>query len=373
MTAGRRWVTVAVPTRGRPEPFAACVAALALAAAPVRAKGFAVELLVADGGTEGAAAVLGEHNDAFDAASLLAVPAGVSAARTALGRAARGELVVYCDDDVRVDPGALAELLVESGRLAAAGVTAAVAARVRRLGHVGDDSTPGVLRRDGYGGPVPVGAEPDYLVSALLAVPRTVADAVPWVDRFAEAHLDDVAWSLRAREAGVVLRWAPAATAGHGPRKGRPPARLSGHQAWVTLARWSPAGVLPAGRSWLLGLAKTTWWYRWSPLAMATAAGWFVRGTGWYVADSRRRCVRPDGAGDLAGLRKPAVKSPDRDRNRRKTHIGSINGQPQPQPPPPQPDGAASSRRAANAAPSSCSPCELPGSRAVSSTIRRIR
>lgn len=264
----RPWLTVGVPTRDRPEQLAELLALLAVQAPPLR-RHWQLEVLVADG-----SATPQPLPDALlrsvDDARRLTVDGGVSTGRNALAAAARGEVLLLVDDDVRPHPGALA-------RLAGAAVPGtAVAGRVAGLGHrSGDWSELMVVGRSGYG--EPAGARsPHYAVSALLALPRDVYTRVPWDDRFAAAHLDDVAYGLRLRDAGVPLVQCAAATADHPPRRaGKDRPELAGHRAAVVLRSHRGRAAGP----WLRCLAHQAWTHRRSARALGTALAAYAAGT----------------------------------------------------------------------------------------------
>ena len=132
-----------------------------------------------------------------------------------------------------------------------------------------------MVGRSGYG--EPAGAQPpDYAVSALLGLPRDVYAHVSWDERFAVAHLDDVAFGLRLRDAGVSLEQCPEATADHPPRrasdKDRP--ELAGHRAVVVLRRFAGARAVGV---WLRCLAHLAWSHRSSGRGMTRAVVGFTR------------------------------------------------------------------------------------------------
>lgn len=215
-----RTLSVGVPTKDRPEQVAELLALLR------RELPDGAQLLVADGSATPLA---------LPGVEVLRVHGGVSAGRNALAAAATGDVLVLVDDDVRPDPGAVAALAaaVEPGT--------ALAGSVRGLGHrAGEPSGPMRVGRHGYG--EPADGAPDYLVSALLALPRDVYPRVRWDERFSAAHLDDVMFGLRLRAAGVALRHWPAATAGHPPRTGNDRPELARQRALVVLTRWRSAG-----------------------------------------------------------------------------------------------------------------------------------
>jgi GT2 family glycosyltransferase len=241
-----------VPTRDRAAQLGGLLELLAGEVPDLR-RSWRVQLVVADG-SACPAGLPPRLTAAVDEAVVVPVGGGVSAGRNAVLDAARGDVLVYVDDDVRPHPGSL-------GRLAAAvRPDTVVAASVRGLGHRPGEAS-GLMRvgRHGFGLPVRPGQRPDYAVSALLGVPREVYRRVRWDERFAAAHLDDVMYGLRLRKAGVRLAHCADAVAEHPVRDDNDAPHLAGHRALVVRARWSgPA----AGLVWLRCLASVTWAHR---------------------------------------------------------------------------------------------------------------
>ena len=263
MTA-RPWLTIGVPTRDRPVELAGLVSLLATELPALRER-WRVQVVLADGSTTPAATPDVKADDVV----VVPVTGGVSAGRNAIARVARGEVLVLVDDDVRPHAGAVAALAV------AAGPGTAVAGRVAGLGHhPGEPSSLGVVARHGFGAPVPAGEPADYAVSALLALPRDVYTCVAWDERFAAAHLDDVAYGLRLRAAGVRLAVCDAATADHPPRHRKDDAALARLRAHVVLTKW--AGD-PA--AWARCLAHVAWSHRRRPDVAARAVAHYLGGT----------------------------------------------------------------------------------------------
>lgn len=265
----RPWLTVGVPTRDRPEALGGLLVLLA-AQAPALRERWQVEVLVADGSAE-PAPLPAALDRAVDEARVLPVEGGVSAGRNRLAAAARGEVLVLVDDDVRPHPGALATL----ADAAAPGVAAV--GRVDGLGHrPGTASELMVVGRGGYGEPA-AGRTPDYAVSALMALARDVYTGVRWDERFAAPHLDDVAYGLRLREAGVHLVLCPQATADHPPRrfgeKDRP--ELAGLRALVVLRCYRRRPVGP----WLRCLGHQVWAQRRSARGLGVAVTRYTAAT----------------------------------------------------------------------------------------------
>lgn len=274
--ATRPWLTVGVPTRDRPAELSGLLELVRAEAAGLRVR-WQVELLVADGSAV-PPALPAELLEAVDAGRVVPVDGGVSRGRNLLAQQARGEVLVLVDDDVRPAPGAI-------GLLAAAVASGtAVAGAVAGLGHrPGERSRLGRVTRDGYGAPVRATGDPDYAVSALLALPRDVFTAVAWDERFSAAHLDDVMYGLRLRAAGVRLVECAAATAEHPPRRdGKDTPELAGARAVVVLTRWAGDRLATA---WLRCLAHVAWTHRRRPSDLRVAVGGYLAATrAWRAA-----------------------------------------------------------------------------------------
>lgn len=265
----RPWLSVGVPTRDRPTQLEELLALLAGQAPDLR-QVWRVEVLVADGSADPSAlpAALAR---AVDDVRVLPVRGGVSTGRNHLAAAARGEVLVLVDDDVRPHPGAIDALAQ------AATPGTAVAGRVDGLGHrPGSASELMVVGRAGYGEPAGTRL-PDYAVSALLALPRDVYTTVAWDEWFDAPHLDDVAFGLSLREAGVALTLCPEATADHPQRraadKNRP--ELAGRRAVVVLRGHRSRATAP----WLRCLAHQAWTHRSSARGLGVALSQYTAGT----------------------------------------------------------------------------------------------
>lgn len=270
----RRWLTVGVPTRDRPVELAGLLELLVAEAASLRA-GWCVQVVVADGSAR-PAHLPDDLPPAVDEVRVVPVQGGVSSGRNVVAEHARGDVLLLVDDDVRPHPGALARLAdaVEPGTV--------VAGSVRGLGHrPHEPSRLMAVARTGYGVPAAAGAAPDYAVSALLGLPRDVYARVAWDERFTAAHLDDVMFGLRLREAGVRLVECPAATADHPPREDNDRPDLAAQRALVVLTRWRDDR--PVG-AWLRCLAHVAWSHRSRPRDVVTAVGAYLSGTRRWAA-----------------------------------------------------------------------------------------
>lgn len=271
------WLTIGVPTRDRPEQLAALLDLLAEQADGLR-RSWRVEVLVADGGA-GQEPLPARLTAAVDAAAVLPVTGGVSTGRNRLAQAAAGDVLLLVDDDVRPHRGSLEALA------AAVRPGVVVAGRVAGLGHrPGEASELMVVDRTGFGRPAGT-APADYAVSALLGLPRDVFTTVAWDERFDAAHLDDVAYGLRLRDAGAGLALCPQASADHPLRRAadKDGPELAGRRAVVVLRRF--AGERAAG-AWLRCLAHVAWTHRHSGRALATAVA------GYTGASLRERAAR---------------------------------------------------------------------------------
>jgi glycosyltransferase involved in cell wall biosynthesis len=197
-------VAVVIPTRNRPGKLEKCLDALAAA----QAHG-PFPVYVGDSSTsEGTRREIQDLCARYDFVRLRQHSrAGFGPARNFCASVAEAQLLVSVDDDVYVEPDAVSVLReAHAGTRAPTAIAGSVA-----WGEAW--STPVTMRWIGYGRPSRDGEDPDFLITALIAIPRAVALAAPWNERIRSSE-DRFAGALwRAR--GVKLRYAPRARARH--------------------------------------------------------------------------------------------------------------------------------------------------------------
>jgi glycosyltransferase involved in cell wall biosynthesis len=198
-----------VPTRDRPAKLRRCLVAIAGAR-----RDLDLPVLVADSSDDARHAEVRRVCAEFDFVRLRRHGGrNVAAARNFCAREAAAEFVISVDDDVYVEPDALAEMIAA---VEAADQPAVVAGAVAWDGVYHE---PVVMRRIGYGRPVRAGEAPDFLVTALFAFPRELGLALGWNERIGSS--DDLFVGALWRSHGVELRFAPAARAQHDPEHHR--------------------------------------------------------------------------------------------------------------------------------------------------------
>lgn len=210
-SAGRPRATVVVPTRDRPAALACCLAALA------EQRGIELEIVVVDDASSDGAAVAGVVARSAPAARVVrGQGSGPAAARNLGVRAARGEYVCFTDDDCVADRGWAQELVAAcTDGAAAAGTTvadpaagpSAAAAQLltNALQRASLDAAHGTL---------------GFAPTCNIACPRELARKLPFDESFAYAAGEDRDWCSRLAQAGVALRFVPAATVCHRPQLG---------------------------------------------------------------------------------------------------------------------------------------------------------
>jgi glycosyltransferase involved in cell wall biosynthesis len=136
----------------------------------------------------------------------------IGAARNACVHVAESELLVSVDDDVEIEPDAVAALV----RAYDAGTGPRVIAGSIMWGDNPDPTGPMVLRRIGYGRTVRSDERADFLNSSFFLYPRAFGVCWPWSERIRRAS--DVLMGAIWRRAGVQMLWAPEARARHEAR-----------------------------------------------------------------------------------------------------------------------------------------------------------
>jgi GT2 family glycosyltransferase len=184
MQADLPQVSVVVPTRGRPEALARCVAALEAQTVPVEI------VLVEDVEARGPALARNE---------------GV--------RRARGEVVCFTDDDCEPAAGwveALSAPIFAGDAEAATGLVA-----------IGDGATAAdrawelIVNYLQVRAAAPGTASPGFAVTANMAARRSLLERIPFDESFPAAAGEDRDWGERAAGAGETPVFVPAATVVH--------------------------------------------------------------------------------------------------------------------------------------------------------------
>ncbi len=192
--------SVIVPTRDRPLALEACLSALDAQTMADR-----LEVVVVDDGSVGGdtvAQVVARHPSAR---LVRQDGAGPAAARNAGGRAARGDMLLFTDDDCEPEVDWAEELLaaIREGAEAVAGRT------LNTRGALADASE--VISR------APASVEP-FAPSNNLACTKDVFEAVPFDESYRQAAAEDRDWCARLASSGHALRSRPSARVHHRPR-----------------------------------------------------------------------------------------------------------------------------------------------------------
>ncbi len=140
-------------------------------------------------------------------------------------RHARGDALILLNQDTEVRPGWLAALLAPFGSDPAVGIAGSKAlypdGAIQHAG--GRIDAQGITHHIGRGeadrGQYQTLSDVEYVSGASLAIRRSVYSAVGDLDEgFAPAYYEDVDWSLRARQAGFRVVYAPDSTLVHRER-----------------------------------------------------------------------------------------------------------------------------------------------------------
>ncbi len=197
-------VAVVIPTRNRPEKLDRCLDALERQRDDMA---FSCHVFDSTPDPELAARVA-EVCAAHDWVTLhLHQGANAAAARNQGVRRTTEDVLISCDDDIRLEPGAVRELVEALRRQPPESV---VAGSVKWRD---DWSAPVVIRRISYGRKARPGERPDFLIGALFAYPRRVAEKYEWQELIRNS--EDVYMGALWRSHGVHLSYAPRARAVH--------------------------------------------------------------------------------------------------------------------------------------------------------------
>jgi GT2 family glycosyltransferase len=197
-----RSVSVIVPCAGWPVTIEACLASLVAQDVDVP-----VEIVVVVNGPGSGEAPRSQPGCTVVHAAV----SGPAAARNAGVRASAGDVLAFTDADCVADPGWLAAALRTMRQGGAAHVIAGAITRSgERDGLVSLYDSVTFLRQEAY-----VKGSGAF-VTANLVVHRAVFERVgPFDPRFDLAAFEDWDWALRARRAGIPIRYAPAAVVDH--------------------------------------------------------------------------------------------------------------------------------------------------------------
>jgi glycosyltransferase involved in cell wall biosynthesis len=199
-------ISVIVPTRDRPGPLAACLAAL-----EAQTVG-SFEVVVVDDGSQDAAAVAGVVAGAPHARLVRGAGCGPAAARNLGAGAARGAILCFTDDDCRPGPGWVDALAgrIAGGAAAVAGPTrngrprdACAAASQAVTNHLTGASLDASSGR--------VAFAPTSNLSCRAAVHRSL----PFDEDYPLAAGEDRDWCSRLAARGVALDFEPSAWVTH--------------------------------------------------------------------------------------------------------------------------------------------------------------
>ncbi|MGI8428684.1 MAG: glycosyltransferase family 2 protein [Solirubrobacteraceae bacterium] len=208
-------VSIVIPTRGRADYLDAALASVA----PQASLAPAEVIVVTDGEQEPSAAVTRRRGARLVS---LREPTGANAARNAGVRAARGELIVFLDDDIEAPAGWLAAIL--DGTAAAPGM-AVFGGPIRAVIHGGGPRAcgrePAPITTLDLG---PVDRDVELVWSANMAIRRRALD---WIGPFDESLAgcgEEEDWLRRWHAAGGRVRYLAAAAVQH--HRSAPDARL---------------------------------------------------------------------------------------------------------------------------------------------------
>lgn len=236
-------ISVVVPTRGRPEALARCVAALEAQTVPV-------EVVVVED-VEGR---------------------GPAWARNEGVRRARGEVVCFTDDDC--EPGAGWVEALTGPILAGEAEAATGPVRMGDGATAADKAWEAIVNYLQVRAVAPGTASPGFAVTANLAAKRSLLERIPFDESFSVAAGEDRDWGERAARAGAAPAFVPVATVVHrnGMRVGAFLRQQYRYGRGAARYRASGPGRRPGSIAFYAGLLRTGFRAGLYPGLLVTAA-----------------------------------------------------------------------------------------------------
>jgi glycosyltransferase involved in cell wall biosynthesis len=201
-------ISVVVPTRDRPKPLRACLAALARQSAP------GLDVVVVDDGSRERAGVDAAVAGLAGARVLRSPGRGPAAARNLGARAANGEVICLLDDDCEPEPE-WAERLAAAARRASGGIAggrtvapSGARAPVRASQAITNHLLAESLAHGALG----------FAPSCNMAASREVLGRLPFDTSYPSAAGEDREWWARALSDGLVAVYEPGAVVVHRQR-----------------------------------------------------------------------------------------------------------------------------------------------------------
>lgn len=240
------------------------------------------EVIVADNGsTDGTPALVERFRERLPGLRLVDASdqVGINHARNAGARAARGELLAFCDDDDEVGPGWVA----------------AIGSALLRHQFVGgrlDSDTlnepwmVAIRGRPQVDGPVPFDGQPSYTIGSNFGIRRSLHERIGGFDETFIGGAEDADYSWRAQRAGATLHFEPRAVVAY---RLKADLRATFRQArsygvgYVSLyARHRVHGLPEPKRVWLYGALSWAGIVRYFPRSTSKVAlGRFLWQLGW--------------------------------------------------------------------------------------------
>ncbi len=205
-------VSVVICTRDRPRQALACLGSVAASLAA----GIGAEILLVENGSR---ADLALPADAVAKAGqgrcrlIRLAQGGLSEARNVGMAQARGGLLVFVDDDCRLVPGYMADVLRHAAAMAAQGVDDYLIGGRVKLGD--SDDLPFTIKDEVAVQTFHTGLHPGgFIQGCNFLLPRATAGRIGWFDtRFGAGGRfragEDTDYLIRAHDAGVLIRYVP--------------------------------------------------------------------------------------------------------------------------------------------------------------------
>lgn len=190
-------ISVGIPTKDRKDKLKKCLEALE----NQTFKDFNVIIVDGSEGEE-TKEICFQFSNVLNIVYIKSLKLGVSRARKLIAENCQSEILLYIDDDVYLLEDCISKLFGRYKNLKNRD-NYIISGQIKYFGNL---TTPIKLTPQGGGFPAPA-SNADYFVSALMFVPKTLYQSIPWNERFVSWGFEEVLYLLICKRHGAKLSW----------------------------------------------------------------------------------------------------------------------------------------------------------------------